>query len=68
MTKRKVSGGTRSEAGKICRDTFLSLKKTCCKLTLSFWGYLKDRETSKNEISKLSLVIFERASIQALGP
>jgi hypothetical protein len=29
---RKVSGGTRSDLGRRCRDTFLSLKKTCRKL------------------------------------
>jgi Transposase IS66 family len=28
---RKVSGGTRSELGRRCRDTFASLKKTCRK-------------------------------------
>ena len=40
VTKRKISGGTRSEAGKECRDAFLSLAKTCAKLDISFWDYL----------------------------
>jgi hypothetical protein len=40
---RKISGSTRSEAGRRCRDTFASLKKTCRKLGVSFWGYLCDR-------------------------
>ncbi len=40
VTKRKISGGTRSEAGKECRDAFLSLAKTCVKLDISFWDYL----------------------------
>ena len=40
---RKVSGGTRSDLGRRCRDTFLSLKKTCRKLGVSFWQFLKDR-------------------------
>jgi len=43
VKKRKISGGTRSGAGRKCRDTFTSLKKTCRKLGLSFWQYLKDR-------------------------
>jgi hypothetical protein len=43
VKKRKISGGTRSDAGRRCRDTFTSLKKTCRKLGLSFWQYLKDR-------------------------
>lgn len=41
--KRKVSAGTRSDLGRRCRDTFLSLKKTCRKLGVSFWSYLRDR-------------------------
>jgi hypothetical protein len=43
VTKRKISGGTRSAAGKRARDTFLSLLKTCAKLGLSFWDYLGAR-------------------------
>jgi hypothetical protein len=43
VTKRKVSGGTRSNAGRDCRDAFLSLVKTCDKLGISFWDYLGDR-------------------------
>jgi len=43
VKKRKVSGGTRSDLGRRCRDTFASLKKTCRKLGVSFWDYLNDR-------------------------
>ena len=43
VKKRKVSGGTRSEEGRRCRDTFMSLKNTCRKLGLSFWKYLQER-------------------------
>jgi hypothetical protein len=43
VTKRKVSGETRSAAGKQARDTFLSLLKTCSKLAVSFWDYLGAR-------------------------
>jgi hypothetical protein len=35
VTKRKISGGTRSDTGRKCRDTFISLKKTCRKLGVS---------------------------------
>ena len=45
VKKRKVSGGTRSDEGRRCRDTFASLKKTCRKLEVSFWHYLQDRLT-----------------------
>jgi hypothetical protein len=43
VTRRKVSGGTRSDRGCECRDTFLGLAKTCAKLAISFWDYLGDR-------------------------
>lgn len=45
VTKRRISGGTRSDQGRDCRDTFLSLSKTCDKLGIPFWDYLGDRLT-----------------------
>ena len=43
VTKRKVSGGTRSDVGRDCRDAFLGLAKTCAKLKIAFWHYLGSR-------------------------
>ena len=43
VTRRKVSGGTRSDVGRDCRDTFLGLVKTCAKLGIAFWDYLGPR-------------------------
>ncbi len=43
VTRRKISGTTRSDQGRDCRDAFLSLTKTCMKLDISFWDYLGDR-------------------------
>ena len=43
MIERKISGGTRSEAGRACRDAFLGLLQTCAKLGISFGDYLGDR-------------------------
>jgi hypothetical protein len=43
VTKRKVSGGTRSDIGRDCRDGFLGLAKTCKKLGILFWDYLGSR-------------------------
>jgi len=51
--KRKISAGTRSESGRRCRDTFISLKKTCRKLGVSFWRYLQDRIRGLNDILPL---------------
>lgn len=43
VTRRKISGGTRSEAGRDCRDAFLGLMKTCNKLGVRFQDYLGSR-------------------------
>lgn len=40
VTRRKISGGTKSEAGRDCRDAFLGLMKTCNKLGIRFQDYL----------------------------
>jgi hypothetical protein len=43
VVKRRISGGTRSDLGRDCRDAFLGLLLTCAKLGVSFWAYLGDR-------------------------
>ena len=43
VTKRHVSGGTRTDIGRDCRDAFLGLAKTCRKLGVAFWHYLGNR-------------------------
>ena len=43
VTKRKISGGTVSEAGRTARDALLGLMKTCAKRGVSFFRYLGDR-------------------------
>ena len=55
VKRRKISGGTRSDKGRICRDSFSSLKKTCKKLGISFLEYLSDR------ISKLGDLVIEKS-------
>jgi hypothetical protein len=61
VKRRNVSGGTRSITGQQCRDTFASLKKTCRKLGVSFYAYLKDRLSGAGKIAKLGLLIEEAA-------
>jgi hypothetical protein len=68
VIKRKVSGGTRSEEGQKCRDTFVSLKKTCGKLGFTFLGYLEDRINGLYEIPRLAEAIFSRSARQPAGP
>jgi hypothetical protein len=62
VKKRKISGSTRSDEGRRCRDTFTSLKKTCRKLGVSFWEYLIDRITGRNAIPPLSDLVRLRGS------
>lgn len=58
---RKVSGGTRSELGRRCRDTFVSLAKTCQKLGMSFWDYLCDRLCAAPVLPALSELVRQKA-------
>jgi hypothetical protein len=62
---RKISGSTRSEAGRRCRDTFASLKKTCRKLGVSFWAYLCDRVRGLGQVPRLVEVIRQQAQEMA---
>ena len=59
---RKISGGTRSDLGRQCRDTFASLKKTCRKLGVSFWAYLTDRLTAAGTVPPLVDLMRQRAA------
>jgi Transposase IS66 family len=43
VTRRKISGGTRTDVGRDCRDAFLGIVKTCTKLDIAFWDYLGAR-------------------------
>jgi hypothetical protein len=61
VKRRKISGGTRSDAGRRCRDTFASLKKTCRKLGLRFWDYLQDRVRGLGRIPRLADLIRQKA-------
>lgn len=57
VKRRKISGSTRSDEGRQCRDTFASLKKTALKLGISFWDYLIDRTMKKDSIVSLDQLI-----------
>jgi hypothetical protein len=65
VKKKKVSGGTRSDLGRRCRDTFASLKKTCRKQGISFWLFLFDRVSRTNAIPPLPDLIRKQASASA---
>lgn len=63
VKRRKISGGTRSNCGRKCRDTFISLKKTCRKLKISFWKYLNDRIIGLNSTPKLEQIMRQQAQL-----
>ncbi len=57
-TRRKISGTTRSDLGRDCRDAFLGLMKTCRKLGISFWDYLGDRlGVNTSPVSRLAVLV-----------
>jgi hypothetical protein len=64
VTKRQVSGGTKTDTGRDCRDAFLGLGKTCKKLCISFWDYLGARlgVPTAAAVPRLSAVIRGRAA------
>jgi Transposase IS66 family len=68
VTRRKISGGTRSELGRRARDTFVGLKKTCRKLGISFWNYLTSRLHGSEQLLSLSDVIRAKAAAKILAP
>jgi hypothetical protein len=68
VKKRKISGSTRSDEGRRCRDTFASLKKTCRKQGVSFWEYLADRVRGTFQIPPLAELIRREVASTALTP
>jgi hypothetical protein len=68
VTRRKISGGTRSELGRKARDTFVGLKKTCRKLGISFWNYLTSRLRSDEQVISLSDVIRAKSAAKIVAP
>ena len=67
VTRRKISGSTRSDQGRQCLDAFLSLIKTCKKLGISFRDYLADRLKLPNAqpIQRLAEIIAQRQTASA---
>lgn len=61
VRRRKISGGTRGELGRMARDTFASLKKTCYKLGVNFWLYLLEKTVNVSN-KRLTDFMYQRAS------
>jgi hypothetical protein len=67
VRKRDVSFGPRSELGKNCWDTFMTLSATAAKLGVNFYHYLQDRLSEAGEIPSLASLIRDRAEQLNLG-
>ncbi len=66
VKRRNISGSTKSQEGKAFRDGLMSLKQTCFRLGISFFGYL--RSEFKGESIDLAKMVAERYRSLALGP
>ena len=64
--RRNISGSTKSEEGKAFRDGLLTLKQTCARLGLSFWGYLTG--WFMKQPVNLAAIVRKRYQTAALGP
>ncbi len=60
VKRRIISGSTRSDSGRRCRDTFTTLKKTSRKLGIGFWAYIQDRVSGANSIPWLPDLLEQR--------
>jgi hypothetical protein len=67
VRKRDVSFGPRSEAGRRAWDTMQTLSATARKLGISFYHWLSDRVSERNEMPSLADEIDEQAAILNLG-
>lgn len=61
VTKRKISGGTVSDAGREAHDILLGLMKTCSKLGVSFYAYQGDRLTRAGVVPELAVLVRQNA-------
>jgi hypothetical protein len=63
VLKRKISNGTRSEDGKAAWENMMSIMDTCRKHGISLYDYLKDIFSGKREMTRLSTLIAQKASV-----
>jgi Transposase IS66 family len=66
--KQKISGPTRSDAGKYARDIFASLIKTCRKLGISAWEFMCDRIGKFGKVPYLPDLIRARTAQKQASP
>ena len=67
VRKRDVSFGPRTPLGVQAWDTFMTLAATARKLKISFYAYIEDRVSGKNQIPPLANLVTLRARELNLG-
>jgi hypothetical protein len=65
VVKRKISNGTRSDDGKAAWENMLSIMDTCRKHGISLYDYIKDIFSGKREMTRLSDLIAQKASVNS---
>ncbi len=65
VVKRKISNGTRSDDGKAAWENMMSIMDTCRKHGISLYDYIKDIFSGKKEMTRLSTLIAQRASMNS---
>ena len=63
VVKRKISNGTRSDDGKAAWENMMSIMDTCRKHGISLFDYIKDIFSGKREMTRLSALIAQKASM-----
>jgi hypothetical protein len=63
VVKRKISNGTRSDDGKVAWENMMSIMDTCRKHGISLFDYIKDIFSGKREMTRLSALIAQKASM-----
>ena len=63
VVKRKISNGTRSDDGKAAWENMMSIMDTCRKHGISLFDYVKDIFSGKREMTRLSALIAQKASM-----
>ncbi|CEG12579.1 hypothetical protein MSIBF_A2480015 [groundwater metagenome] len=61
VIKRNISGGTRSENGKIAWENMMSVMDTCRKMKVSFFDYVKDIFSGEHKMTRLSDLIIQKS-------
>jgi len=66
VIKRKISNGTRSDDGKAAWENMMSIMDTCRKHGISLFDYIKDIFSGKKEMTRLSVLIAQKASVNPI--